>query len=197
MTPSPNRGNGGSNRKSLRYLTGAGLVSGGLVVGALFSPIGIAGAQTEDTTPDATTEADATESTERDGERGHKGRKGKGARMSSFLETSGLTIEQVREGFEADQSLAQIAEANGVDSDGVKADLVAAKTERINAMVEAGRITQEEADAKIAELDDKIDEKLNLTPSERQALREERRAERQAERNAAEAGDTEEETLNS
>ncbi|MEM9133100.1 MAG: hypothetical protein AAF962_01440 [Actinomycetota bacterium] len=197
MTPSPNPDNRPAGRKSLRYLAGASLVSGGLVVGALFSPVGIAGAQTDDGTPEATEEADTTESTERDGERDHKGRKGKGARLSNFLETTGLTAEQVREGIEADQSLAQIAEANGVDVDALAADLEAAMTERINAKVEEGRITQEEADAKIAELGDKIDEKLNLTPSERQELRQERRAERQAQRDAEAAETDEEETLDS
>ncbi len=195
MPPSP------SPRTSLRYLAGAGLVSGGLVVGALFSPVGIAGAQVDGDAPDTAEEADATESPERDGERSQKGRKGKGARLSSFVETSGLTEDQIREGIEADQSLAEIAEANGVDVDALAADLETAMTERIEAKVEEGRLTQEEADAKIAALGDKIDEKLNLTPSERQEQRQERRQERRDERqdeaDAEESDETEEETLDS
>lgn len=66
-------------------------------------------------------------------------------------------IEQVQDG----ATLAEIIEANGGDVEAIKADLVAAATERINQAIEDGWLTQEEADAKLADLETHIDDMLN------------------------------------
>ncbi|MEL7158944.1 MAG: hypothetical protein AAFN30_20450, partial [Actinomycetota bacterium] len=58
------------------------------------------------------------------------------------------------------------------------ADLIASATEHINEAVANERLTQDEADAKIAELDERIDQMLNTTPEERQEQRAERRQQR-------------------
>ncbi|MEL7158726.1 MAG: hypothetical protein AAFN30_19315, partial [Actinomycetota bacterium] len=118
MTNTPSSRTGRSaNRKTKRYLAGAALVSGGLVVGALFSPVGIAGAQSDsDPGTESVEEAPATEGTEStDGEDTKRGRHGRrGHRLGHVTEISGLTTDQLREGFEAGQTLAETAAANGV-----------------------------------------------------------------------------------
>ncbi|MEM7338744.1 MAG: hypothetical protein AAF467_08855 [Actinomycetota bacterium] len=180
-SPTPNT-TPGSSRKTVRYLAGAALVSGGLVLGAMFAPVNLAGAQTDtDTSAESTDEAPA-EGRRDGGRKGHRGERGD--RAERLAEVSGLSVEQITEGFEANMSLAEIATENGVDVDALAADLEASMTDKINEKVAEGRITQEEADEKLAGLADKIDEKLNMTPEERQELRAERRAERQAERDA-------------
>jgi polyhydroxyalkanoate synthesis regulator phasin len=66
-------------------------------------------------------------------------------------------ITQVQDG----ATLAEIIEANGGDLAAITAELVAAQTEHINQAVEDGRLTQEEADEKLADLETHIDEFLN------------------------------------
>lgn len=58
-------------------------------------------------------------------------------------------------------TLAEVIEANGGDVEAIKADLVAAATERINQAVEDGWLTQEEADEKLADLETHINDILN------------------------------------
>ncbi|MEM8922981.1 MAG: hypothetical protein AAGD35_05720 [Actinomycetota bacterium] len=162
MNTSPNkRTTEGSGRKGRRYLAAVALLSGGMVAGALFSPIGLAGAQS-----DADAEAPAAESSE-NGEREGRGKRGKGGLGQHLTEVTGLTAEQLREGFEAGNTLAETIEANGGDVDAV-ADAIAAQiTERMNEAVADGKLTQEEADEKLADLDTKVDERLNAEPGER------------------------------
>lgn len=136
-----------------RKLFGAGMLAAGLVAGAMFSPAGFAGAQ-DDTTDSETTETERP----RDGRRGHR---------LAVLEELGIDADAIEAGREADQSLVEIAEANGV----TEAELVAAIEDQIEtrlaAAVENGRITQEEADEKLADLTANVTERINTPPSER------------------------------
>lgn len=63
----------------------------------------------------------------------------------------------LREQLKAGKSLADIATANGVPVETVKSFLRTEAETRIADAVEAGKLTQEEADAKLAELDDHLD----------------------------------------
>lgn len=160
---------------------GTGLVSAA-VAGALFSPIGFAGAQdtdgestdgaTAETAPsdDAATDAatdDAAEASPDVDTMGH--RHGRFGRLGGgeVLEGLGLTQEMLEAGRAADQSLAQIAEANGVSEAELTAALVEAGNERLADAVAADRITQERADEIAADLEAKVAEQINVLPSER------------------------------
>ena len=134
-----------------KRLFGAGMLAAGMVAGAMFAPIGLASAQ-----DDTDTETDAP--TERREHRQHRG---------EALEALGLDAETVKAGFEADQTLVEIAADNGV----TEADLIAAieadMASHIADAVENGRLTQEDADEKLAGLSDSIAERINTQPSER------------------------------
>lgn len=60
-----------------------------------------------------------------------------------------------------DQTLAEVIAANGGDLAAITADVTAAITERVNAAVENGSITQERADEFIANLPERIDNAIN------------------------------------
>lgn len=150
------------------------LVVGGVTAGSLFAPIGLAAAQEadSDTEPDTTVESDAGEveagesetgeDTEREGRRGNR----RAAKAEALTEALGLTVEEIRAGFSEGNSIADMAEAQGVSTDDVKAALVAAANERIDAAVESGRLDEAEAEEKRAELDERIDEMITADPSE-------------------------------
>ena len=65
--------------------------------------------------------------------------------------------QEIRDG----KTLAEIITENGGDVDTVKAELIANATERINQAVEDGKLTQEEADEMLANLDTTIDDLLS------------------------------------
>ncbi len=146
--------NDSSTPKSTR-LFGAGMLVAGIAAGAMFAPIGLAGAQDD---ADDSTDASADSTSERFRHREHRG---------EVMESLGIDLDTVRAGFEADQTLAEIAEEDGVS----EADLVAAIEADVRAhvadAVEAGRITQEQADERLADLTATITEKVNTRPSER------------------------------
>lgn len=110
-----------------RYGIPAALLVGGMAVGSLFAPIGLASAQESDgAESDATTDTD-TDTGETDGAK----------------------------------SLAEIAESLEVDDEAVRAALSSAAETHLDAAVEAGRLSQEEADEKLAEMTERLDDKIN------------------------------------
>lgn len=155
------------------------LVVGGVTAGSLFAPIGFASAQEADTDtePDTTVESDTDqdesgasdtgEETEREGRRSNR----RAAKTEALTEALGLTADEIKAGFAEGNSIADMAEAQGVATDDVKAALVAAANERIDAAVESGRLDEAEADEKRAELDERIDDMINADPSEFQGRR--------------------------
>ena len=136
-----------------KRLLGAGMLAAGMVAGAMFAPIGLASAQ-----DDPAVENDAGEPTERREHRQHRG---------AVLESLGIDAETVRTGFDADKSLATIAGENGVAEAELIAAIEADMASHIADAVENGRLTQEEADEKMADLTDIITERVNTVPSER------------------------------
>ena len=70
---------------------------------------------------------------------------GKPSPVVVLSELSGLSVEEIRERRVAGTSLADIAEANGVSKDEYVAELVSRATASIDAMVEAGRLSEERA----------------------------------------------------
>lgn len=69
-------------------------------------------------------------------------------------------IEEIRAG----QSLAEVLSANDIDADEFIAEMTAQAEERLSAQVEAGRMTQESADALLEVMTDTLSERLNYVP---------------------------------
>lgn len=90
---------------------------------------------------------------------GHHGRGGHGG-IGNLLDNAatalGLTEDEVREGLTGGSTLADLAEAQGVDADDLVGALVDAATEGIEARVAAGDISQDRADEILADLETRI-----------------------------------------
>ncbi len=85
---------------------------------------------------------------------------GGGEALAEFL---GITVEELQEARQDDQSLAQIAEATGVSRDDLIAFLVSQVEEQLAAKVEEGKIDQERADEMLAKFEENVDELVDST----------------------------------
>ena len=96
----------------------------------------------------------------RGGHGGHGGDGGFGFHggfaLDAAAEALGITAEELRTALGEGKTLAEIAEAEGVETDALVDDLVDAATERIERAVTDGRLTQERADELIAALPERI-----------------------------------------
>ena len=95
------------------------------------------------------------------GKRG--GRMGFGGQSAVILEATGLTAEELHTALEDGSTIADLITANDGDIDSVIAEMVAESTTNINDRVEAGRLTQEQADVLLAELEANITARLDGT----------------------------------
>lgn len=98
------------------------------------------------------------EDCERDGHR--RG----GRSLGTVAEVLGLEVDELRTQLSDGATIADVA---GDDLDAVIDALVAEKTERIAEAVEDGRLTQEEADEKLAEVENRVNDKVNGIRGER------------------------------
>jgi hypothetical protein len=106
---------------------------------------------------DASPEEDATED-ESEG-RGCGG--GKYLIKEAAAEALGISEEDLIAGLRDGQSLAQMAEAQGMSVDDFRAALLENVTADLQARLDAGEITQEQFDEKVSELNANIDEIIN------------------------------------
>ena len=139
-----------------------GLISTALVAGSLFGASAVS-AQVDDTvTPETTVEQPANVDSET-GDRGPRGERGERrvARAEATADLLGIDAEELQAAYQDGQTLAQIAEANGVDVQTIIDAQVATKTERINAAVDAGRLTAAEADEKLVGLEARVTTRVN------------------------------------
>jgi uncharacterized protein YidB (DUF937 family) len=104
--------------------------------------------------------------------------------LADLADVVGISTDDLRAALRDGQTLAQVAEANGVDPQQVVDVLVANGTERLDAAVASGRIDQATADERKASLPDRAADLVN-GELERRAHRHPRRA--AAIRTAAEA----------
>lgn len=93
-------------------------------------------------------------------------REQKEADRQEVLDTLGVTAEELREAFGNGQTLADVAEAQGVDIQDVIDLKVSQVSDHLAQAVEDGRLTQAEADEKLAEATERITEGVNQTPGE-------------------------------
>ena len=94
-----------------------------------------------------------------DGPRLGSHRHGHGGRhlsLDTAAETLGVTEDELRDALRGGDTLAEVAEREGVAVDTLVQALVAEARERLAAAVEDGRLTQAEADGKAADLQERI-----------------------------------------
>lgn len=94
----------------------------------------------------------------RGGPGGRHGHGGPGKHLAAAAEVIGTTVEELRTALEGGQSLAQVAEGNGVSRDDLVAGLVARAREHLAGHVEDGDVTQEQADERLARLSERVEE---------------------------------------
>jgi hypothetical protein len=96
------------------------------------------------------------------GDHGKRGGHGdRGARAEATAELLGIEVDELRAALEDGQTLADVAEANGVDPQTIIDARVAAVTERINAAVESGGLTADEAADKLADVEERVTTAVN------------------------------------
>jgi uncharacterized protein (DUF433 family) len=83
-----------------------------------------------------------------------------GGLLEIMAEALGMTVDDLREALADGQTIAELAEAQGVALEDVADALVAAHTERLQQAVKNGRLSQEEADERLAGMEADILERL-------------------------------------
>jgi len=97
----------------------------------------------------------------RGGHHGHMGQMRGHLMKAEVAEFIGITPEELRDAVVGGQSVAQVAEANGVSAADLAAYLLDELTTRVNEAVADGKIDQARADEILANAPAKIDEKIN------------------------------------
>ncbi|MBJ7308003.1 MAG: hypothetical protein JHC63_09100 [Acidimicrobiia bacterium] len=170
------------NKKLVSISLGAGLVVGSAA--GLIAVPAISGAQTANTTaatapanrPDPSVRLNATLKPLVDAgtitqaqadavvaalkEAGPKGAKG-GPGLDVAAQALGMTTDELHTALKGGQTLAQVAESKGVNVQVVIDALVASATNHINEEVASGEMTQAQADAKLAELSQRVTDRVN------------------------------------
>ena len=144
--------------KRIRTTILATAVAGGTVLGATQLG-GIANAQIDD---GGDTPVDAPESPPEDEDgRPPRGEGRRGAHLDSLAELLGMDADALREALLSDSTLADVAADQGVDVEVVVEAIVDQKTERIEQAVEDGRLTEDEAAEKTADLEERVTTRVN------------------------------------
>ena len=92
---------------------------------------------------------------------GGKGHGKHGARLAELAALVGTDVDGLKSALGDGETLAEIAESNGVEAQTVIDAMVERVNERIDAAVEAGKLTSDEADAKRSEAAARIEEVVN------------------------------------
>ncbi|MEM8904985.1 MAG: hypothetical protein AAGF02_14885 [Actinomycetota bacterium] len=176
-----------------------GLVSAALAGGALVAVPAVAGAQDDDTTtPDSSAEAapetsrwqafldtlveegvitqeQADTLVERIQDRREEAREDRAERRAEQLaivtETLGIDEEALEAAREDGQTLAEIAEAQGVSVETLVDALMEPKLESLDERVAAGELTDDEAADRAAELEERLTDRVNGEAGERDGRR--------------------------
>ena len=95
-------------------------------------------------------------------QRGERGRGGKGgAGIEIAAQALGMTADELHTALKGGQTLAQVAESKGVNVQVIVDALVASATNHINQKVASGEITQAQSDEKLANVTDRVTERVN------------------------------------
>lgn len=112
-----------------------------------------------------TTTTDAPTTQEDRGPRGPRGANDeiREAQAALVTEYTGLAKEEVREAIREGSTLAALIEANDASVDEYIAASLALHAERVNGALAAGEITEEQAEEILANMEDRITERVNAT----------------------------------
>jgi hypothetical protein len=116
---------------------------------------------TEDDADAGGGDAEGSEGDDDDGRRRGCGGGGKYLIKEAATEVLGISEDALIAGLQDGQSLAQVAEAQGMSVEDFRAALLENVTADLQARLDAGDITQAEFDEKVAELNANIDEIIN------------------------------------
>lgn len=117
---------------------------------------------TQDTDDGATPDADG----EDEAREGRRGNRGGGCHLEEIAAAIGIEEDALRAELEAGQSIADVAAANGVDAAVIVDLLVDSAEERIAEKVEEGRITEEEAAEKLANVEERAEDRVERVRGE-------------------------------
>ncbi|MEL6892739.1 MAG: hypothetical protein AAFP84_14165 [Actinomycetota bacterium] len=146
--------------KRIRTGLVAAAVTGGSILG--LGQVGTVSAQT----PDEPTDGADVEQPADDDERPERpGRRGK--HLDPLAEILGMDVDALRDALREGTTLADVATDQGVAVETVVDAIVDARTERIESGVENGRITQEQADERLADLEERVTTRVNEGRPER------------------------------
>ena len=95
------------------------------------------------------------------GHRGGPGMFGRGVASEALTDLLGLDAQELRQQLRDGATLAEIATANGLESEAVVDELVGELTERLDNAVENGRLDQADADEKLAEAEARISDMVD------------------------------------
>ena len=101
------------------------------------------------------------------GGRGHHGRRGGRVSPEATAEAAGATVAELQAAREAGQTLAQLAQSNGVSRAALVSRLVEAAEAQLAADVTAGRLTQAQADEVRSTLPARVTEKVDRVAGQR------------------------------
>lgn len=150
-----------STSKSWKYVVPASMIGGGIVLGSMFSPIGLSGAQeSEDSTSSVEAESGSTASD--DAASDDSASEGRRGRIDfAALEELGLTTDDIKAGQEAGQTLVETAAAAGISEADLLQAITDAASDRLATAVAEGKIDAEKAAEIEAGLTEKITERIN------------------------------------
>jgi hypothetical protein len=118
-----------------------------------------------DSESDSTDEGDTESEDAEEGNAERSGCNGAGKHLieENAAEVLGITADELRTALQSGQTLAQVAETQGMSAEDFRAALETAVRADLQAQLDAGEITQEQFDEISAQLDTKLDEALNST----------------------------------
>lgn len=140
-------------------------IAAAMAVAVLFGSVGLAAAQTDQDDTSAPNEEEQTDRNDRRQRRSER----RAVIGSIVAETIGITVEDLRAEFQDGNSVADVAEANGVAPETVAEALIGALEERLDTAVENGRLTEQEAADRLERRSERIAERIERTPGERRS----------------------------
>ncbi|MDI6843685.1 MAG: hypothetical protein QMC94_04720 [Anaerosomatales bacterium] len=149
----------------MKHSKSIALIAAGLVAGIVLGSVGLAAAA-----PASTTTTPAPQTTGVLGACIGMGQaiRGAGARLIDVLaDLTGLSTTDIQAKRAAGESIADIAKSEGVDPDDVVAKALEARKALLDQKVADGTITQEQADAAYAQMQERLTERVTTTATGR------------------------------
>ncbi|MDZ4655912.1 MAG: hypothetical protein U1F44_08565 [Coriobacteriia bacterium] len=132
------------------------LVTAGLVAGLVLGSVSLAAAAPADYAPTNGVAACGLQI-------GQSLRDAGGRLIDILADLTGLSTDEIAAERADGKSIATIAEENGIDSGAVVGEALSLREELLNERVADGTLTQEQADAMLAQMTERLDERVDTT----------------------------------